>query len=147
MKYFFFQIQWRIGISYWQTCTCNVSHVILLFQFLIEKRYINVAWCLLEKLRQFQNKNYDISFPRDQYLGVLFLEPGDVRPIGPKTKFCSHFEAITVMRPGLIFLNWENHLKTFLFHLYWGVRSSRANFVFLKSAFKMFSISKIVKFF
>ena len=39
-----------------------------------------------------------------------------------------------IMRPGLMSLNSGNDLKEKLYHLYWGVRSSSANFVFIKSA-------------
>lgn len=64
----------------------------------------------------------------------LFLWPGNVRPIDPKNKICSNFEAVMIMRPGLMSLNSGNDLKEKLYHLYWGVRSSSANFVFIKSA-------------
>ena len=64
----------------------------------------------------------------------LFLRPGNVRPIDPKNKICSNFEAVMIMRPGLMSLNSGNDLKEKLYHLYWGVRSSSANFVFIKSA-------------
>ena len=43
----------------------------------------------------------------------------DVRLKVPKNKFCSHFEAVTFLRPALIFLNSENNLKEKIFHQPW----------------------------
>ena len=60
--------------------------------------------------REIASKIMTYAFDETKYLGVLFLQPGDVRPIDPETKFCSHFEAVTIMRPGLMVFNSENHL-------------------------------------
>ena len=136
IKCFFFKIQWTVRISSLQDWKHTIFLVISFFSNFFLLFFWHWPFCFeffaIFRAKIMQLKYFDETVTSLIFL-FLFFWSGDVRPIDPKNKFCSNFEAVTIMRPGLIFLNSENDLKEKLYHLYWGVRSSSANFVFIKS--------------